>query len=101
MSGRTNALRTSVVGDQAFLDALVSERDLSRPDSPLLLAGENKFITRWLSDHGIEVWVQYRYDTYLEATLDLDEGFLFSGETTTSCFSRLDSRHGQLHSGQS
>lgn len=76
MSGRTNVLRTSVIKDPAFLYAFVNERDLSRPDGPLLMNGEDKFITRWLFEHGIGMWVQYHPDAHLETTLERDEKYL-------------------------
>lgn len=98
MSGRTNALRTSVLQDRVFLDALVSERDLSRPDGLFLLAGEDRFITRWLSDHGIGMWVQYhtmltsrRHCRWTEASRsNALAGLLLLGEATTSCCFRSD-----------
>lgn len=76
MSGRTNILRTSILQDEAFLNAFVDERDLSRPCGPLLMNGEDKFITRWLFEHGIGTWVQYHQEAYLETTLEMDENFL-------------------------
>lgn len=76
MSGRSNILRTSVTQDKNFLDDFVDERDFSRPGGPLLLNGEDKFITRWLFEHDIGMWVQYEPEAYLQTTLEMDENYL-------------------------
>ena len=76
MSGRSNILLISVIQDKNFLDAFVDERDLSRPGGPLLMNGEDKFITRWLFEHDIGMWVQYEPEAYLQTTLEMDENYL-------------------------
>lgn len=73
MSGRTNALRTCILQDEAFLDAFCHEKFNGVP----LATGDDKMITRWLVQKGWGMYVQYHPEAQLLTTLENGFKFLY------------------------
>ncbi|OBT73569.1 hypothetical protein VF21_07632 [Pseudogymnoascus sp. 05NY08] len=57
MSGRTNALRTCILQDEAFLDAFCHEKFNGVP----FATGDDKMITRWLVQKGWGIGFKFLY----------------------------------------
>lgn len=72
MSGRTNALRTSILTDPLFLDGICHEKW----GKFNLNADDDNFITRWLVNHDWKTYIQYNKECMLETTLEANSKFL-------------------------
>ncbi|OBT66692.1 hypothetical protein VE03_03959 [Pseudogymnoascus sp. 23342-1-I1] len=73
MSGRTNALRTCILQDEAFLHVFCNETFNGLP----LATGDDKMITRWLVEEGWGMYVQYHAKAQLLTTLESGFKFLY------------------------
>ena len=72
LSGRTCAIRTSIVQDPAFVNAFFTEKWFGMID--LVAADDDNFITRWLGDHGWKIKIQC--GTSVTTTLDSNWKFV-------------------------
>ncbi|CAF9907924.1 MAG: hypothetical protein HETSPECPRED_007938 [Heterodermia speciosa] len=74
LSGRTSAIRTSIVQTQKFIDDFNGEKWLGRIN--LLAADDENFITRFLVNHGWRIAIQGAPEAALTTTLESDSKFL-------------------------
>lgn len=72
MSGRTNALRTSILQNPYFLEAFCNERW----GKFHLNADDDNFITRWIVNRDIKTWIQYNDECMVETTLESNSTFI-------------------------
>ncbi|KFY40063.1 hypothetical protein V494_03674 [Pseudogymnoascus sp. VKM F-4513 (FW-928)] len=73
MSGRTNALRTCILQDEAFLNAFCYETFNGVP----IATGDDKMITRWLVQEEWGMYVQYHPEAQLLTTLESGWKFIY------------------------
>jgi hypothetical protein len=76
MPGRTNAPRTCILQDEAFLDAFCHEKFNGVP----LATGDDKMITRWLVQKGWGMYVQYSTTPEAQLFTTLETGLKFMWE---------------------
>lgn len=72
MSGRTVAIRTSILQDPDFIITYTTERWIDR----ILNADDDNFITRWLHRNKWKTWVQNHPDCWVETVLENNSVYL-------------------------
>ena len=75
LSGRTSALRTAILQQEAFLDAFANETWFFGKIS-LTKADDDNFLTRWLVNHGWKIKIQSAPESNLTTTLDSSSAFI-------------------------
>lgn len=73
LSGRTQAIRTSIIQDPKFIEDFHGEKWLGRIS--LLAADDDNFITRYLVNHRWKIAIQGAPEAALTTTLESDSGF--------------------------
>ncbi len=73
LSGRTYAVRTSIVQEKQFYNAFLTDAWFGR----LLNTDDDKCMTRWLYAHGWKIKLQFHEDAVLETTLETGPKFLY------------------------
>ena len=74
LSGRTFAMRTSILQSQRFIDEYRGEKWLGRID--LLAADDDNFTTRYLVNHGWKIAIQAAPEASLTTTLEPNTKFI-------------------------
>ena len=74
LSGRTCAIRTSIIQSQTFIDEFAGEKWLGCID--LIAADDDNFITRYMVNHNWNVAIQGAPEAALTTTLESDSKFL-------------------------
>jgi len=74
LSGRTFAIRTSIVQDQRFIDEFKDETWLC--GLSLVAADDDNFVTRFLVNHGWKITFQFAKEAQLTTTLENNWKFI-------------------------
>lgn len=74
LSGRTSAVRTSILQDEAFKDHFANEKWFF--DIPLSKADDDNCLTRWLVNHGWKIKIQNAPEAHATTALESDWKFI-------------------------